>query len=147
MDWLYQILCSFLATLGLAAVFQAPRNALISCGLVGMLGWVVYYFLIVQGIDKVPASFIGSFVVSIIAHLLARWHKMPMIVFSVSGIIPFVPGGMAYEAMRAVVVYEYIESLQYATQTGIITGAIVMGFVTAEVLANALQRLKSVRTG
>jgi len=145
MDWIYQIICSFLATLGLAAVFQAPRKALVSCGLVGVLGWMVYYILTLQQVDAVPASFFGSFAVAIAAHMLARWYKMPMIVFSVAGIIPFVPGGMAYEAMRAIVGYEYILSLQYATRTGIITGSIVMGFVTAEVLANAVNRVRSAR--
>jgi uncharacterized membrane protein YjjB (DUF3815 family) len=146
MDWFVQAICSFLATLTLAAFFQAPRHALVSCGLAGLLGWAVYYALIVQGIDKVPASFCGSFVVAIAAHLMARIHKMPMIVFSVAGIIPFVPGGMAYEAMRSIVAYEYIESWQYATRTGMITGAIVMGFVTAEVLVNAVQRIKTAFT-
>lgn len=145
MDWIYQIACSFLATLGIAVIFNAPRKVLIPCGLVGVIGWVIYYFLIRQGVDEVPASFAGSLVIAIVAHLLARLYKMPMIIFSVAGIIPFVPGGMAYEAMRAMVVHEYTESLQFATRTAILTGTIVLGFVVAEVFVNLVRRLRTVK--
>ena len=141
-DWMLQIACSFVATTGIAALFNAPRNRLIHCGLVGVVGWVIYYLLIENGADEVPATFAGSFVIALVAHLLARLLKMPVIVFSVAGIIPFVPGGMAYEAMRALVVHEYIEGLEYAVRTAILTGTIVLGFGAAEVPISFLNRRK-----
>lgn len=142
MEWIYQAVCSFVATLGLAVIFNAPRKSLIHCALVGVIGWMTYFALIQEKIDAVPASFAGAFVVGIIAHILARFYKMPMLIFSVAGIVTFVPGGMAYEAMRAIVANDYLESLQYATRTGILTGAIVMGFVFAEVFVRFIYSIR-----
>ena len=64
-----------------------------------------------------------------------------MLIFVVGGIIPLVPGGLAYEAMRHVVANEYNESLQFFLKTGIITGAIVMGLVIAEVLVQMYRKM------
>ncbi|ETT87331.1 threonine/serine exporter family protein [Viridibacillus sp. FSL R5-0477] len=133
MFWVTQGVLSFLATAGFGIIFNAPKKTLFHCGLVGAIGWLIYYSLLKHGMDAVLASFAGSFVISIVAHMLARRFKMPMIIFSVAGIIPLVPGGMAYNAMRHVVENEYLESIQYAARAFIITGAIVMGLVFAEV--------------
>ncbi len=133
MDWVIQAVCSFVATLGIAVLFNAPRKSLIHCGLVGIIGWITYYALIQDKLDSVPASFASAFVIAILAHILAKIYKMPMTIFSIAGIIPLVPGGMAYEAMRAIAANNYLESLQYATRAGILTGSIVMGLVFAEV--------------
>ncbi|MGE7918724.1 threonine/serine exporter family protein [Viridibacillus sp. NPDC093762] len=133
MFWVTQGVLSFLATAGFGIIFNAPKKTLFHCGLVGAIGWLIYYSLLKQGVDAVIASFAGSFVISIVAHMLARRFKMPMIIFSVAGIIPLVPGGMAYNAMRHVVENEYLESIQDAAKAFILTGAIVMGLVFAEV--------------
>ena len=94
--------------------------------------------------DVVNASFFSSFVIAIVSHLYARRFKMPMIIFIVGGIIPLVPGGMAYNAMRNVVEADYIQGLQYGFKAFLITGAIVIGLVFAEVLIQLIFR--SVRT-
>ncbi|UZM99887.1 threonine/serine exporter family protein [Lysinibacillus sp. MHQ-1] len=93
--------------------FNVPRKTLLHCGLVGVIGWIIYYILTEQGMDVVKASFFGSFVIAIVAHLYARRFKIPMIIFIVGGIIPLVPGGMAYNAMRNVVEDDYLQGLQY----------------------------------
>ncbi|WEK53583.1 MAG: threonine/serine exporter family protein [Candidatus Cohnella colombiensis] len=142
MEWLYQAVCGFIATMGIAVTFKAPQKSLIHVGLVGAIGWMTYYILIQAMFDAVPASFAGAFAVAILAHALARLYKMPMTVFSVAGIIPLVPGGLAYEAMRAIVLNKYLESLQFATRAGILTGAIVMGLVFAEVFFQLINSLR-----
>ncbi|MBK3495503.1 threonine/serine exporter family protein [Viridibacillus sp. YIM B01967] len=133
MLWVIQGVFSFIATAAFGILFNAPKKTLFHCGLAGAIGWLIYFTLQKQGVDAVPASFAGAFVISIVAHILARRFKMPMIIFSVAGIIPLVPGGMAYNAMRHVVENDYLASIQYAARAFIITGAIVMGLVFAEV--------------
>jgi uncharacterized membrane protein YjjB (DUF3815 family) len=150
MDYILQLVCAFVATYGIAIIFNAPKSTLKHCGLVGMIGWLIYYALIKQEVDSVTASFCGSFIISIVAHYQSFKHKTPMLIFVVGGIIPLVPGGLAYEAMRHVVANEYNESLQFFLKTGIITGAIVMGLVIAEVLVQMyrkmIRRFKKVKT-
>ncbi|MFJ7648762.1 threonine/serine exporter family protein [Lysinibacillus sp. NPDC097279] len=134
MDIFVQLIVSFFSTAGIAIIFNVPRKTLFHCGFVGVIGWMIYYLLTEHGMDVVDASFFSSFVIAIVAHLYARRFKMPMIIFIVAGIIPLVPGGMAYNAMRNVVEDDYLQGLQYGLKAFLITGAIVMGLVFAEVL-------------
>ncbi|WP_102693209.1 threonine/serine exporter family protein [Rummeliibacillus pycnus] len=133
MDWLIQGMLSFIGTAGFGIIFNAPKKTLFHCGLVGMIGWLIYYAFLQKGVDAVFATFAGAFLISIVAHILARQFKTPMIVFSVAGIIPLVPGGLAYNAMRTIVENDYAKSIQYSARVFIIAGAIVMGLVFAEV--------------
>ncbi|MFJ5790724.1 threonine/serine exporter family protein [Lysinibacillus sp. NPDC093712] len=134
MDIFVQLIVSFFSTAGIAIIFNVPRKTLFHCGFVGVIGWMIYYLLTEHGMDVVDASFFSSFIIAIVAHLYARRFKMPMIIFIVAGIIPLVPGGMAYNAMRNVVEDDYLQGLQYGLKAFLITGAIVMGLVFAEVL-------------
>jgi len=134
MDIIVQLIVSFFSTAGIAIIFNVPRKTLLHCGFVGVIGWIIYYLLTERSMDVVDASFFSSFIIAIVAHLYARRFKMPMIIFIVAGIIPLVPGGMAYNAMRNVVEDDYLQGLQYGLKAFLITGAIVMGLVFAEVL-------------
>ncbi|WP_332651761.1 threonine/serine exporter family protein [Lysinibacillus sp. 54212] len=141
MDLLIQVSLSFIATACFGVVFNAPTRAIPACGLVGSVGWTIYFLLSQSGIDEVQASFIGAFVVAIVAHLFARKFRMPMIVFSVSGIIPLVPGGIAYNTMRNIVELDYITGMGNGIRAFMISGAIAMGLVFAEVIIQLLFRL------
>jgi uncharacterized membrane protein YjjB (DUF3815 family) len=63
-----------------------------------------------------------------------------MIIFSVAGIIPLVPGGMAYNAMRHIVENDYITSISYASRAFMVSGAVAMGLVFAEVIIQLVFR-------
>lgn len=134
MTWVIQGVFSFLAAAGFGIIFNAPRRMLFYCGLVGMTGWLIYSTFNQYSGDTVQASFLGAFAVAIFAHLFAKRFKMPMIIFSVAGIIPLVPGGMAYNAMRLIVENDYITSISYASRAFMVSGAIAMGLVFAEVI-------------
>ncbi|MFJ7737210.1 threonine/serine exporter family protein [Lysinibacillus sp. NPDC097287] len=140
MDYIVQFVASFIATACFGTIFNVPPKTYFHCGLVGALGWIIYYALTQQGLDVVEASFFGAFVIAIVAHTYARRFKMPMLIFSVAGIIPLVPGGMAYNSMRNVVEDDYIQGLQYGMKAFLITGAIVIGLVFAEVLVQLVFR-------
>ena len=141
MDILLQIGLSFIATSCFAVIFNAPIKVIPWCGIVGSLGWTIYHFLSQAGVYEVHATFIGAFVVSIVAHVYARLLRMPMIVFSVAGIIPLVPGGIAYNAMRNIVEVDYLTGMEYGMRAFLISGAIAMGLVFAEVIMQLMYRI------
>ena len=141
MDILIQIGLSFLATSCFAVIFNAPVKVIPWCGIVGSLGWTIYHLLAQSGVYEVHATFIGAFVVSIVAHIYARRLRMPMIVFSVAGIIPLVPGSIAYNAMRNIVEVDYLAGLEYGMRAFLISGAIAMGLVFAEVIMQLVYRI------
>lgn len=141
MDILIQIVLSFIATSCFAVIFNAPVKVLPWCGIVGSLGWTIYYLLSQAGVYEVHATFVGAFVVAIVAHIYARRFRMPMIVFSVSGIIPLVPGSIAYNAMRNIVEVDYLAGMEYGMRAFLISGAIAMGLVFAEVIMQFMYRI------
>ncbi|MFC4354039.1 threonine/serine exporter family protein [Chryseomicrobium palamuruense] len=134
MDIVYQLLLSFLAAVAFGVLFNAPRRMLIHCGIVGAVGWLAFVSARSQLEDQVVATFIGAFTVAMLSHVFARRRKMPMILFSVSGIIVLVPGSSAYNAMRHVVEQDYLMAIELGTRALLISGAIAMGLVFAEII-------------
>lgn len=140
MDWIMQAILSFLAAIGFGIIFNAPRKMLFYCGFVGSAGWMVYSLFETLSEDAVQASFLGAFVVALFAHIFAKRFKTPMIIFSVAGIIPLVPGGTAYNAMRHFVENDNLTAISYATKAFMVSGAIAMGLVFAEVFIQLIFR-------
>ncbi|MBP2239561.1 uncharacterized membrane protein YjjB (DUF3815 family) [Cytobacillus eiseniae] len=136
------VITSFIASAAFGVLFNAPKKSIIKCGLVGMTGWVVYILLVNNEYEAVVASLIAAVVIAVISHIFARIYKTPVIIFSVSGIIPLVPGGLAYDAMRHFVVDDYNVAVQLAAKAFMISGAIAVGLVISEVLYQLILKMK-----
>ncbi len=78
--------------------------------------------------------------IAVISQFFAKWYKTPMIIFSVAGIIPLVPGGLSYDAMRKFVENDYNQATQLAAKVFMISGAIAMGLVLAEVINQVVKQ-------
>jgi uncharacterized membrane protein YjjB (DUF3815 family) len=135
-----QLITSFVASAGFGILFNVPKETLVKCGFVGMIGWLVYVLLVDHSLSAITASLGASFVVTVTSQLLAKVYKMPIIVFSVAGIIPLVPGGLAYDAMRNVVENQYGQAVQLAAKAFMISGAIAIGLVFSEVVYHIVRR-------
>ncbi|UFT99153.1 threonine/serine exporter family protein [Radiobacillus kanasensis] len=136
-----QLITSFIAAAGFGVLFNAPRRSLLHCGWIGMLGWILYYWLSAyQEVDEVPATLAAAFLVGVLSQHCARVFKTPIIIFDVSGIIPLVPGGLAYDAMRNFVENDYNAALQLAAKAFLISGAIAIGLVFSEVVNQLIRR-------
>ncbi|WP_151734830.1 threonine/serine exporter family protein ['Paenibacillus yunnanensis' Narsing Rao et al. 2020] len=134
-----QLIISFFAAAAFCILFNAPRQALFQCGIAGMIGWVLYWELEGEwGI--VISTFAATVVVGVISQIFARSFKMPVIIFSVGGIIPLVPGGLAYDAMRNFVENDNNQAIQYAVEALLLSGAIATGLVLSEVLGQMFRR-------
>lgn len=132
---------SFLATMAFGIIFNVPKKSILSGGLVGMLGWALYIWLIKKyQFDMVPATLIAAFFVATVGQVLARFFKMPATVFSIAGIIPLVPGSLAYDTMRHFIEDDYIPALELATKTLLISGAIAFGLIFSGVVSQTIKR-------
>ncbi|GGA64541.1 threonine/serine exporter family protein [Ornithinibacillus halotolerans] len=129
-----QLVTSFIASAAFGILFNAPKNVLIQCGFNGMAGWIVYFLLVQEGMDSVPATILAAMLVAIISRFFSKRYKTPIIIFNVSGIIPLVPGGMAYNAMRSFVQHDYINAVQYSAKVMLLAGGIAMGLMFSEVI-------------
>lgn len=137
-----QLLTSFISTAAFGILFNAPRESLLKCGFAGMVGWGIYVLLVTYHFDVVAATLIASVVVAVISQVFAKLYRTPIIVFNVGGIIPLVPGGLAYDAMRNVVENDYNAAIQLAAKAFMISGAIAMGLVFSEVINQVIRKAK-----
>ncbi|SDJ77703.1 threonine/serine exporter family protein [Salimicrobium halophilum] len=143
--WIEYAIASFFASAAFGIIYQAPRNTLIKCGLVGMVGWMIYAFLVWKEVDSVPATLTASFVIALVSQTLARRSRTPMIIFSVPGIIPLVPGSLAYDAMRNFVLNDYSAAISIAAKAFMISGAIAFGLVFSEVLNQIMKKMRQTK--
>ncbi|MEB6291121.1 threonine/serine exporter family protein [Staphylococcus xylosus] len=137
-----QFIISFLATMLFSILFNAPRRLLLACGFVGAMGWIIYKLTFDGDLGKVLASFLGSFILGLMSHVMSRRYKRPVIIFIVPGIIPLVPGGLAYEATRFLVSNEYTHAVNTFLEVTLISGAIAFGILCAEIIYYIYTRIK-----
>lgn len=135
-----QIVLSLISAIGFGIIFNVPRKALIHCGIIGMGGWMFYFLMTERGVDITTSAFCGAFIVGVLGHGLAKYFKIPIIVYIVPGIIPLVPGGTAYDAMRHMVSNDFSNAIPLTTKVFIIASSIALGLVFAEVFVLLLQR-------
>lgn len=134
------VLFSFLAAASFGVMFNVPKRLLLHCGTVGVFGWMVYYFLSEHRVDPLPSTVAAAFTIAVIGYVYARRYKTPVIVFTIAGIIPLVPGGTAYRAMRAFVQNDYSEALPLAAKAFMISGSIALGLILSDVFYQLLLR-------
>ncbi|MCK1994662.1 threonine/serine exporter [Peribacillus muralis] len=131
---LAQLITSFIASAAFGIIFNVPKSSLFQCGLVGMIGWIVYYLLVENEINSIMATMASAFIVAVISQYFAKRFKTPITIFNVSGIIPLVPGGLSYNAMKHFVVNDFYVAVQMAAKVFMLAGAIAMGLIFAEVM-------------
>ncbi|WP_042346183.1 threonine/serine exporter family protein [Bacillus massiliigorillae] len=142
MEYLAQLVTSFIGSAGFGIIFNVPRETVLKCGFVGMSGWICYFILSQNGVDIIPATAMASTLIAVISQLFAKIYKTPMTIFTVGGIIPLVPGGMAYNAMRHFVENDYNTAISLAAKAFLISGSIAIGLVFSEVLHQIIKRIK-----
>jgi uncharacterized membrane protein YjjB (DUF3815 family) len=140
--YLEHLLTSFIAAAAFGIIFNAPKQSLFKCGIVGMLGWIIYMLMILNEADAVLATLLASFVVAVISQVFAKMYKTPVIIFSVAGIIPLVPGGLAYDAMRNFVQNDYNAAINLAAKAFMISGSIAVGLIFSEVINQIIRNAR-----
>ena len=65
---------------------------------------------------------------------MSRAQKVPMLIYSIPGIFPLVPGGQAYQVVRSLVTGNRDDAVANFELLVIIIGAIAAGFWLAELI-------------
>lgn len=129
MTWWQGLGLSLVSAVSYGLLFNVPVRALMAGGLAGMVGWIIFYLLPFLGAELLLSTFVAATAVSLLSQMLSIYLRVPSTNFSVAGIIPLVPGSMAYRAMLAFVNGEYIHGITLATQTSMVAGAIASGLI------------------
>lgn len=142
--WISHFFFSYIASLFFCVIFDAPKRMYVWAGLVGSCGWMVYIFLY-SGlhIHTIYASFFGSLALGLLSHIMARLKKEPFIIFMVPGIIPLVPGGLAFDTTKSLVILQFNKAVPTMLEVTLIAGAIAAGLLFADQLSRLLITWKS----
>lgn len=127
-DFFIHFSSSFIATFGFTVLYNIPRKTIVSASITGAIGWTSYFFLTnyLEVFDFI-STIIASFLIAFASQIFARKLKTPVIIFTLPGLIPLVPGGPAYNMMRAFFEGNANLGLQFATNTFLTAGALALG--------------------
>jgi len=136
---LLQLFLCFIATIGFSIICNVSRYVLVYCGLVGAGGYLAYWIFMQFWHNMAMASLVGSVFVAFLASRMSRFCKMPVTVFNIPGMVPLVPGGMAYEAIRALGEGDYNAFMSAGVNTMMVAGAIALGLVMSEAFNHSIR--------
>ncbi|ASN62672.1 threonine/serine exporter family protein [Latilactobacillus curvatus] len=135
-----QAILSYVSTVAFGVCINVPRKAFLWCGIAGMAGWQVYWVLFNFGSGRMLANLLGALTVGICGNIMARYKRMPVIIFNIPGLVPLVPGGTAYRAIRNLVLGNLSEALSQGVSVIMIAGAIAVGFMLAQIMAEITRK-------
>ena len=144
---LVQFIFSFLASAAFAVIINVPRRSLVACGLTGSVSWMLYWVIVeVFSGNAALGSLIGAVGVAAVSYLFSKILKMPVTIFNIPGIVPLVPGGLAYQAVRNIVIGNYEKGAYFTVQAVMIAaGAIALGLVASEVFNQNIRSFREKR--
>jgi uncharacterized membrane protein YjjB (DUF3815 family) len=134
-----------LAALGFAVLFNVPVRTLWGCAFCGALGHTLRRILVDQQLVTIElGTLVGAAAVGFAALLLARRFAAPQAIFSVSGVIPMVPGSFGFRAMMGFVLVVssgeaagaelLVEASVNLIRTVLIVGALAIGIALPSLL-------------
>lgn len=132
----FGMLLIFFATVGLGVRFNIPKNSLLVSSLIASFSHGFVEILRSLGAGDVESAFVGAFLVAMSAEILARLMKVPSPVLSIPGIIPFVPGSLAYRAVIHMVRGEEVQGIG----VGVKVLLVAVGIASGLLLASAVSR-------
>ncbi|MFJ9500962.1 threonine/serine exporter family protein [Brevibacillus centrosporus] len=120
---------SFISSMAWCVLFNVPVRTILAGGIAGMVGFLVYLFLPLLNAEVLLSTFVSAAIVSLLSQVMSIFLRVPSTNFSVAGIIPLVPGSLAYKSMLAFVNNDYVEGITLATKTLMVAGAIASGLI------------------
>ena len=138
-----QFISSFIAAAGFGVVVNVPRRVLVSCGITGVAGWLVYSTLMWQNSSAVTAIFFGAVSVAIASLFFARRKKMPATTFNLPGLFPLVPGITAYQSIQALMQGDYTRGIELLVRVFMLSVTIAFGIVLVEIIYRTYFVLKA----
>lgn len=134
-------LFSYLSTVTFGIVTNVPRKVLNACGITGAVGWMIYWSTENLEAGGIFANFLGAIGIGLLSIYFSRRKKMPMTIFNIPSLVPLVPGGPAYQAVRNIVLGDYVSGVHSIIKVIMTAGAIAAGFMVTGIVERLLKNL------
>ena len=127
--WEYALpcLCAFAACVGFTLIFNIHGAGKLIAGGGGALGWLVYLL----GGESVFAAFLAAAVIGVFAEVMSRVRRCPVTGYVLVALLPLVPGGGIYYAMRYCAAGETDRFLSTLLRTFGMAAALAVGAMLA----------------
>ncbi|KRK48917.1 threonine/serine exporter [Secundilactobacillus kimchicus] len=135
------LLFTYIATVAFGVLLNLPHRALNMAGLIGTLSFLAYKLLMMAHSGLVTANLVGAVLIGVLSMQAAKWLKMPVIIFNIPALVPFVPGGQAYQMVKNFALADNTVAFSFLFQVIEIAGAIAFGFLLAELFIRLQQKL------
>ena len=131
MDIITQGIYSFFSVIGFSVLVYLPRKLIVAASISGTIGWITDVTFQLLGTNcRIPA-FAGSRAVGLVGEILAVVKKHPATLFTIPGIIPFVPGYGIFYTMLHIVEKDFTLALTTGAESLFIAISIACGIVLA----------------
>ncbi len=140
MTWneVVQIIAAFIGTLGFGILFNIKGIRLWAVALGGLLAWFLFCVFCKFGINDAINYFIVSFVVSIYAEIMARVLKTPTSAFTVTSLVPLIPGSSLYYTMAYALGSNTEKFFEKAVYTLQLASALALGIIIATTMTRII---------
>lgn len=137
-----QVIFSFLVSGSVAVLNSVQKKYIILCGLSGVISSVVYHLTILHA-NAALSALISCVVLSICSQIFSQLTKVPSTIFTISGIMPIVPGSLLFKSFNSLAENDYSQAVNFGTQTILVGFSIAIGFFINETMTTTLMNLKN----
>ncbi|MGL5692750.1 MAG: threonine/serine exporter family protein [Peptostreptococcaceae bacterium] len=132
-----EVIMAFFASFSFGILFNVKGKYLYVAGIGGSLGWFIYKLGLGYGIGESSSLFLSAIIFGLYCEICARIFMTPATILSVCALIPLVPGYGVYNTLFEFLKGNYIEALDFATNTFASAGALALGIIfTSTVFRN-----------
>ena len=133
-QYILPCLCAFAGCIAFTLIFNihGPGKLIAGCG--GALGWLVYLL----GGKTILAGFFAAMAISLFSEVMARIRRCPVTGYQLVALLPLVPGGGIYYAMRYCLEGDTEQFLTALLNTLGMAAALAVGVILASALFRAV---------
>ncbi|HLR19493.1 MAG TPA: threonine/serine exporter family protein [Staphylococcus sp.] len=139
MTILFTFICSFSASYFFNVIYDSHKKVFFPAGFAGAMGYIVHFVLSEYvHMDSIYTSLLGALTLGLISHTMSRIYKAPVVLFMIPGIIPLVPGSIAFRATQQLVTLNFTDATNTFIRAILIAGAIALGLLISDQLSKTL---------
>lgn len=126
-EWILPCVYAFCACIGFCLLFNIHGPGMIICGGGGALGWLIYLLMGLCWSGSFLRYLVAALTITLFSELMARLRHCPVTSYLIVALLPLVPGGGIYYAMRHCIAGDNHQFLTTLLETFGIAGALALG--------------------
>lgn len=134
---------ALVAGIAFSIIFQLRYRDAIIAGIGGMLGYLIYVFVLAFDGSNNSAFFIASMGFSLYAEVCARKFKVPVLTYLVIGLLILVPGKGMYMTMFEIVQHHNEAAINVGIETLANAGSLALGTIIMQSFVKIALKFKS----